>query len=236
MPTELERTLVQCSLTTQSKLDWVRLYEEKQPESHKIRDVITTMKDATHSPSKQGEAVQHKTIGIDISKYVNNWIPDYTILEQIGRVNEYPTMHYFGNSIHTRFMIAYMILTEYFWNSSENLHCGNVVNMSYYHIWHIVVRSLTCSHNTDLFLSHVYSSLRVYLTVQISRLTVIHRYVQVSNLYNRYMVYKVDQALERGNIVRLIVTLAVGTDAVLIFSYKANCRGGECNNWKIINF
>ena len=27
----------------------------------------------------------------------------------IGRVNEYPTMHYFGNPGHTQSMIAYMI-------------------------------------------------------------------------------------------------------------------------------
>ena len=34
--------------------------------------------------------------------------------EEIGHVNEYPTMHYFGNPKHTQLMIAYMILTEYF--------------------------------------------------------------------------------------------------------------------------
>ena len=33
----------------------------------------------------------------------------------VGHVNEYPTMHYFGNPRHTQSMIAYMILTEYFW-------------------------------------------------------------------------------------------------------------------------
>ena len=33
----------------------------------------------------------------------------------IGHVNEYPTMHYFGNPRHTKSMIAYIILTEYFW-------------------------------------------------------------------------------------------------------------------------
>ena len=32
----------------------------------------------------------------------------------IGHVNEYPTMHYFGNLGSTQSMIAYMILTEYF--------------------------------------------------------------------------------------------------------------------------
>ena len=33
----------------------------------------------------------------------------------IGHVNEYHTMHYFGNPRHTQSMIAYMILTERFW-------------------------------------------------------------------------------------------------------------------------
>ena len=33
----------------------------------------------------------------------------------IGHVNEYPTMHSFGNPRHTQSIIAYMILTEYFW-------------------------------------------------------------------------------------------------------------------------
>ena len=33
----------------------------------------------------------------------------------IGHVNEYPTMHYFGIPRHTQSMIAYKILTEYFW-------------------------------------------------------------------------------------------------------------------------
>ena len=34
---------------------------------------------------------------------------------QIRHVNEYHTMHYSGNPRHTQSMIAYMILTEYFW-------------------------------------------------------------------------------------------------------------------------
>ena len=36
-------------------------------------------------------------------------------MAQLGHVNEYPAMHYFGNPKHTQLMIAYMILTEYFW-------------------------------------------------------------------------------------------------------------------------
>ena len=33
----------------------------------------------------------------------------------IGHINEYPTMHYFGNPRHTDSMIAYRILTEQLW-------------------------------------------------------------------------------------------------------------------------
>ena len=33
----------------------------------------------------------------------------------IGNVNEYPSMHCFGIQRHTQSMIAYKILTEYFW-------------------------------------------------------------------------------------------------------------------------
>ena len=51
---------------------------------------------------------------------------------QIGHVNEYPTMHYFGLPSHTRSIIAYKILTEYFWKFQKKLHCGNVVNIPYY--------------------------------------------------------------------------------------------------------
>ena len=32
-----------------------------------------------------------------------------------GHVTEYSTMHYFGIPRHTKTMIAYKILTEYFW-------------------------------------------------------------------------------------------------------------------------
>ena len=45
-------------------------------------------------------------------------------------VNEYPTMHYFGNPRHTQSMIAYRTLSIS-GNSSEKLHCGNVVDMPY---------------------------------------------------------------------------------------------------------
>ena len=47
----------------------------------------------------------------------------------IGRVNEYPTMHYFGLPRHTQSVIAYMICTEYLWKFQWKLHCGNAVNM-----------------------------------------------------------------------------------------------------------
>ena len=39
-------------------------------------------------------------------------------------VNEYPTMHYFGNRGHTQAMIAYMILLSFSGNSSENCIVG----------------------------------------------------------------------------------------------------------------
>ena len=48
----------------------------------------------------------------------------------IWHVNEYPTMPYIGNPRHTQSMIAYIWLSI-FGNSSERLHCGNVVNMPY---------------------------------------------------------------------------------------------------------
>ena len=47
----------------------------------------------------------------------------------IGNVNENrTTMHYFGIPWHTQSMIAYKILTEYFWK----FHCGNVFNAPYW--------------------------------------------------------------------------------------------------------
>ena len=48
-----------------------------------------------------------------------------------GNVNDYPTMHYFGIPRHIQSSVAYKILNEYFWNSSEILNCGNVIDMSY---------------------------------------------------------------------------------------------------------
>ena len=39
----------------------------------------------------------------------------YIQVVQIGHVNEYPTMHDFGNPRHAQSMLAYIILTEYFW-------------------------------------------------------------------------------------------------------------------------
>ena len=49
----------------------------------------------------------------------------------IGHDNGYPTLHYFGNPRHTQSMIAYMILTSYFWEFQWKLHCGNAVNIPY---------------------------------------------------------------------------------------------------------
>ena len=39
----------------------------------------------------------------------------------IRHVNEYPTMHYFGNPKHTQSMIAYKTLTEYIWEHSVKI-------------------------------------------------------------------------------------------------------------------
>ena len=47
----------------------------------------------------------------------------------MGHVNEYPTMHHFGIPGHTQSMVAYIIWLSISGNSSEKLHCGNVVNM-----------------------------------------------------------------------------------------------------------
>ena len=49
--------------------------------------------------------------------------------KRIGQVNEYPAMHYFGNPCNTQSMIAYIILTKYFWKFQGKFHCGNVANM-----------------------------------------------------------------------------------------------------------
>ena len=38
----------------------------------------------------------------------------FQVIHSIGHVNEYPTMHYFGNPRQTQSMIASMILSEYF--------------------------------------------------------------------------------------------------------------------------
>ena len=38
------------------------------------------------------------------------------LVDGIGHVNEYTTMHYFGNPRYTQSMIAYMILTKCFLN------------------------------------------------------------------------------------------------------------------------
>ena len=39
----------------------------------------------------------------------------------IGHVNEYPTIHHFGNPRHTQSMVAYKILTEYFWKFQRKI-------------------------------------------------------------------------------------------------------------------
>ena len=50
-----------------------------------------------------------------------------------------PTMHYRGISrLRQSIMIAYKVLTEFLWNSGQEMHCGNVTNTSYcpnMHLW-----------------------------------------------------------------------------------------------------
>ena len=41
--------------------------------------------------------------------------------QRLGRANDHPTMLYFGNPRHTLSMIAYLILTEYFWKSQRKV-------------------------------------------------------------------------------------------------------------------
>ena len=52
-----------------------------------------------------------KTAAFQVSEYEFHIYPR---LVNIGHVNEYPTMHYFGFPRHTSSMIAYKILTECF--------------------------------------------------------------------------------------------------------------------------
>ena len=53
------------------------------------------------------------------------------VLILVGLVNNIPTMRYFEILSHTPSIIAYNILTEFLWNSSQNPYCGDVVNMSH---------------------------------------------------------------------------------------------------------
>ena len=56
----------------------------------------------------------------------------YILLREYNRTfNEYPIMHYSGITIHTQSMIAWKIWLSISGNSSEELHCGNAVNMPY---------------------------------------------------------------------------------------------------------
>ena len=52
----------------------------------------------------------------------------------IGHVYEYPAVKYFENPRHTQSMIAYMVLTKMPGNFSENVRCGNVINLLICHI------------------------------------------------------------------------------------------------------
>ena len=49
----------------------------------------------------------------------------------MGHVDEYPTMHYFRIPGHIQSMIAYKILTEYFWKCQRKIALWDVVNLPY---------------------------------------------------------------------------------------------------------
>ena len=53
--------------------------------------------------------------GVSSIYYYTKPMNNLELDDPIGYVNEYPTMHYFGIPRDTQSMIAYKILTEYFW-------------------------------------------------------------------------------------------------------------------------
>ena len=64
---------------------------------------------------KSGLLCYYNSDNVSISTPHSSFHDDQCIHnDYIGRVNEYPTMHYIGIPAHTQSMIAY-ILTEYSW-------------------------------------------------------------------------------------------------------------------------
>ena len=52
----------------------------------------------------------------------------------LGHVNEYPTIHYFTIPRHTQSIIAYKILTEYFWKCKlKNCIVGMLLTCPIHH-------------------------------------------------------------------------------------------------------
>ena len=71
----------------------------------------------------------------------------------IRHVNEYPTMHHFGNPRHTQSMIAFIrFLLSISGNSSEKLHCGNFANMRYFGIPRYTQSTMASMILTEYFL------------------------------------------------------------------------------------
>ena len=71
-----------------------------------------------------------------IKSKVKWWYSLISFSQPIGHLYGYPTMHHSGIPRHTQSMLAYL----WFWlsiseNSSDNLHCGNVVNMPYFMLY-----------------------------------------------------------------------------------------------------
>ena len=79
-------------------------------------------------PMRYANAVKKGKKPATAPVYLNNYPNTYHLLQgkhnsvfftnktnSIGHVNEYPIVHHFGFPRHTQSMIAYRILTEYFW-------------------------------------------------------------------------------------------------------------------------
>ena len=108
-PTILQSISKLSSATThkEKKLDWEQLLQSSTPSK-----LIYSLQVSTHVPFNYPIAVTKGLFNCISAMQLCNGI---AITELIGYVNKYPTMHYFRNSIHTKTMISYMILTEYLW-------------------------------------------------------------------------------------------------------------------------
>ena len=79
-------------------------------------------------------------------------------------MNEYHTMHYFGNPRDAQSMIAYMILTKYFWKSNEKLHCGNVDTMPYLILEYMYIELIHLRVSNHLLYMHFWIHINEFTT------------------------------------------------------------------------